>query len=172
MLAQIALQLPALAATVAPLAGEIHESLESVAKMGFRAVVFSATQPGTRPRDLDMGARKDLLVQLRKRGLACAGFDLWIPPAHFIDCAFVDRAVEAVLATVTLAAALGRCTVSISLPVGEGSNAARLNEVAALLSPAGSERGFELPTTDLIAQQASGARAARIPSVSGSIRRS
>lgn len=129
VLPQITTQLPPLAATIAPLAGEAIEALEAISNMGYRAAQLSATQVGTRPRDLDISGRKDLVVRLRRFGLTCAGLDLWIPPAHYTESAFVDRAVDAVSQAVTLAAALGRCPVSIALPEQTEKNKSRLQEV-------------------------------------------
>lgn len=84
--------------------------------MGFRYVQLSATQSGLRPRELGRSARRDLLVQMRRLEMQISGIDLWIPPEHFLDPAHVDRAVDAVLATLQLAGDLGRCPVSLELP--------------------------------------------------------
>ena len=116
---------PPLAPTLEPLVsanggggdGEsIRAAMERIASMGFRFVQLSATQPGLRPRDLDQSARRDLVATLRRRELAVAGLDLWIPPRHFLEAAHSDRAVSAVLAAIELASDLGRGSVSLTLP--------------------------------------------------------
>jgi sugar phosphate isomerase/epimerase len=84
--------------------------------MGFRAVQLSAAQPGLRPRELDRSGRRELLARLRMLRLPAAGLDLWIPPGHFVDPAWVDRAVATVAGAVELAADLGRCPVSLAFP--------------------------------------------------------
>ena len=108
-------QLP-LAPTLGPLGDQPRAALDRLAAMGFRYVQLCATQPGLRPRDLDRSARRDLLVRLRRLELQISGLDLWIPPAHFLDPAHVDRAVEAVRAAVELAGDLQRCPISLELP--------------------------------------------------------
>ncbi|MSR69781.1 MAG: hypothetical protein EXS17_05495 [Phycisphaerales bacterium] len=137
----IATQLPPLAATVAPLAGEVAEALATIAQMGYRAAQLSATHVGTRPRDLDGSGRRGLASHLRRLGLSCAGFDLFVPPAHFIDSAFVDRAVDAVSQCATLAAAVGRCPVSIALPEKTAENESRLREVREAISACAQREG-------------------------------
>lgn len=144
MLPQIAGQLPTLAATIAPLAGEVLEALKVVAAIGYRAVQLSATQVGTRPKDLDISGRKDLTVQLRRFGLSCAGLDLWIPSSHFIDPAFVDRAIDAVSQSITLAAALGRCSVSLALPARTDRTQGNLNDVRAAVDACAQREGVQV----------------------------
>ncbi len=144
MLNQIASQLPPLAGTIAPLSGEVIESLRALSQMGYRAVQLSATQVGTRPRDLDVSGRKDLMVQMRKLGLICAGLDLWIPSSHFADPAFIDRAIHAVEQSVSLAAALGRCSVSIALPEQSDQNANQLRDVRQALQASAEHEGIWL----------------------------
>ncbi len=130
----IATQLPPLAATIAPLAGEVTDALDDLVRMGYRAVQLSATQVGTRPRDLDASGRRGLASHLRRLGLVCAGFDLWIPSSHFVDSAFVDRAIDAVSQCTTLAASLGGCPISLVLPERTDGNDGRLREVRDALS--------------------------------------
>ena len=108
-------QLP-LAPTLGPLTEEPRAALEQLADMGFRYVQLSATQRGLRPRELGRSARRDLLVRLRRLQMRISGLDLWIPAEHFLDPAHVDRAVDAVGATLQLASDLERCPVSLELP--------------------------------------------------------
>ncbi len=105
-----------LAPTLGPLGEEPRAALERLAAMGFRYVQLSATQSGLRPRELGRSARRDLLVRMRRLQMRISGLDLWIPPDHFLDPAHVDRAVDAVGATLQLAGDLERCPVSLELP--------------------------------------------------------
>jgi len=105
-----------LAPTLAVLGDRPRSSLDRLARMGFRSVQLSATQPGLRPRELDRSGRRDLLARLRRLQLPAAGLDLWIPAAHFTDPATVDRAVATVGAAIELAGDLDRCPVSLVLP--------------------------------------------------------
>lgn len=96
-------------------------ALAWAAETGFRAVQLDVTTPGLRPRELDRSARRDLAAMLRRLELACAGLDLWIPPAHFSDPARVERACEAVDQACELADNLARLgeadrVISLMLP--------------------------------------------------------
>ncbi len=150
----IATQLPPLAATIAPLAGEVTEALAAIAQIGFRAVQLSATQVGTRPRDLDGSGRRGLASHLRRLDLLCAGFDLFIPPAHFVDSAFVDRAIDAVSQCATLASAVGRVPVSIALPEKTAENEGRLREVRDAISACAQREGVWIADHGLDATKA------------------
>jgi sugar phosphate isomerase/epimerase len=108
-----------LAATIAPLPASPRQTFDRLREMGFRHVQLSAAQPGLRPRDLDRSARRDLLATLRRRELNLSGIDAWISPGEFLDPAKVDRAVAAVIEAIELAADLGRCPVSLTLPARE-----------------------------------------------------
>lgn len=115
-----------LSPTLAPLEADPRRAFDRLRQMGFRFVQLSATQPGMRPRDLDAAARRDLLVTLRRRELGVSGLDAWIPPGHFSDQAHVDRAMGAAMAAIELAADVGRCPVSLTLPQSEGGDLAHL----------------------------------------------
>jgi sugar phosphate isomerase/epimerase len=108
----------ALAPTLAALETEPRAAFDRLRAMGFRYVQLSATQRGMRPRELDRSARRDLAATLRRREMSIAGVDVWIPPRHFTDDAHADRAVAAALEAISFAADLGRCPVSVTLPVG------------------------------------------------------
>jgi len=97
--------------------------LESVPAMGFRAVTLDGTAPAVRARDLDRSGRRDLAALMRRRELTCAGVDLWIPPEHFSDPANTDRALEALLAAIELAADLSRLSASAVVSTSAGSPA-------------------------------------------------
>jgi sugar phosphate isomerase/epimerase len=111
-----------LAVTIAPLPTPPRQAFDRLREMGFRHVQLSATQPGLRPRELDRSARRDLLAVLRRRELSVSGVDLWIGPGDFLNPAKVDRAVAAVIEAIELAADLGRCPVSLTLPGREADS--------------------------------------------------
>lgn len=99
----------------------VREHLAWAAASGFRGVALDATRIGTRARDLDRSARRDLAAAMRRAGLSSAGLDLFIPPSHFDDPAHTDRAVSAVTAALGLATELAALTqgdpiVCIALP--------------------------------------------------------
>ncbi|MFM7135022.1 MAG: hypothetical protein ACKO0W_11970 [Planctomycetota bacterium] len=112
---------PAIAATISPLVSsgacaDVRAALERLSRLGYRGAQLSASDPATRPRDLGASARRDLAAALARNELACSGVDLFIPPAHFADVAFVARAVDATIAAVGLAADLGRAPLVLPLP--------------------------------------------------------
>lgn len=144
MIGQLTKNLPPLAATIAPLKSEPVESLRTIARIGYRAVQLSATQQGMRPRDLDASARRGLALQLKQLGLQAAGLDLWIPPAHFADSAFIDRAIDAVASAAELAAALGRCPISLSLPESTTETHNAIIEVKGALSSLSAKHGVRV----------------------------
>lgn len=108
---------------------------------GVRGVVLDGTIPSLRARELDRSARRDLAAILRRLGLSLGGVDLWIPPEHFAQSVYVDRATAALLGACELAAELadllgqprGSAAVSIELPKEPHPDAAR-----ALAADAGS----------------------------------
>ncbi|MDY7109735.1 MAG: TIM barrel protein [Planctomycetota bacterium] len=112
---------PGLSATFAPLPTAPRRAFDRLREMGFGHVQLSAAQPGLRPRELDRSARRDLLATLRRRELAVSGLDVWIGPGEFLDPAKMDRAVGAMIEAIELAADLGRCPVSLTLP-GRGGD--------------------------------------------------
>ena len=68
--------------------------------------------------------------------MSVAGVDLWIPPAHFTRPDTVDRAVAATHAAVELAADLGRCPVSLTLPCDDEDDDATAPVIEALTNHA------------------------------------
>ncbi|MHC4948182.1 MAG: hypothetical protein ACYTG1_07960 [Planctomycetota bacterium] len=104
------------APTLSPLGDTPRAALDALSARGFRRVQLDAARPGLRPRELDRSARRDLAAALRRRELAPAGLDLWIPPAHLVDPGHTDRAVRAVVEAIGLAADLGGVPVSLELP--------------------------------------------------------
>ena len=108
-----------LAGPLAVFADEPRRAIAHAAQLNWRAVQLSASQPGVRPRDLGVSARRDLLAALRRHEIECAGLDLWIPPHHLEDDQHVDRAMSAILAAIELASDLGRVPVSLLLPAND-----------------------------------------------------
>lgn len=82
--------------------------LEWAAELGYCHVQLNAAAQGTRARDLDRSARRDLAGAMRRRNLSLAGLDLWIPPQHFADPARADRALSATLGAIELVADLAQ----------------------------------------------------------------
>ncbi|MFG0330159.1 MAG: hypothetical protein ACF8PN_09705 [Phycisphaerales bacterium] len=98
--------------------GDPRPALKRIAEAGFRFVQLSAALPTMRPRELDRSARRDLLARLRRLELTLSGLDLWIPEEHFGDPAHGDRAMNATLEAIELAADLDRVPLSMTLPRG------------------------------------------------------
>lgn len=96
--------------------GGARQQITGAAGLGYRAVQLDAAAQGTRPRELDRSARRDLGAMFRRLGLELSGLDLWIPPAHFADPANTDRAVSAVGQAAALASELAALGVA-----GEGA---------------------------------------------------
>ncbi|MFG0307509.1 MAG: hypothetical protein ACF8Q5_15005 [Phycisphaerales bacterium JB040] len=93
---------------------------------GVRSLVLDATRAGFRGRELDRGARRDLASGLRRMELGFAGLDLFVPGKDFTRPETVQRAVDAVLDAISLAADLaedlrGR-VVGVDLPPGLGAD--------------------------------------------------
>lgn len=131
-----------LAVLVSSLPGEPRSAIDRIAHHGFRCVQLSATQPGLRPRDLDSSARRDLLAFLRRRELAVAGIDLWIPPEHFLRPDTVTRAVDALRDAAQLAGDLGRCSISLTLPRPEANtDNGMLSDVIESITSAAQQHG-------------------------------
>jgi len=80
--------------------------IDLAAARGFRAVQLSAAASGVRPRDLDRSGRRDLIATLKRRALALAGVDLWIPREHLLDAATAERALDAITDAIDLASEL------------------------------------------------------------------
>ncbi len=97
-------------------------AMEWAAGLEYRAVQLDGTVAGTRARELDRSARRDVGGVLRRLSLVMSGIDLWIPPTHFSSPGDVDRAVAAVVGAVELAADLravvpgSTALVCVSLP--------------------------------------------------------
>ena len=99
--------------------------IDWAAAAGFSAIQLDATAPGLRPRELDRSARRDLAAILRRAGLLFTGLDLWIPPEHLTDPSRAERAADAIVQAIGLAAELVRAgagppgpAVSVVLPAG------------------------------------------------------
>lgn len=120
----------------APWADGARAAIAWAASLGLRAVQLDASSApphGVRARDLDRSARRDLAALLRRNQLMLSGVDLWIPSEHFIDPTRSDRAMEATLAAMELAAEVSLLVtgspppvLSLTLPelLGSGSRGA------------------------------------------------
>ncbi|MEM6333096.1 MAG: hypothetical protein AAF823_07130 [Planctomycetota bacterium] len=97
----------------------VRAAIRGIAEAGLGHVQLDATLRGTRPRELDGRARKDLAAACTRAGLAMAGLDCFVPARHLEPGADVDRATAALLGAVGLAADLGRLCVSFAVPAME-----------------------------------------------------
>lgn len=104
-----------LGVTLGPL-GAVAEGMDLAVGWGLAAVQFDASDPNVRPRELGESARRDLSASLRRRGLVASGIDCFVPVERFADAARIERAIDAVLGSITLAEALGRVPVCLHLP--------------------------------------------------------
>ncbi|MEX2220048.1 MAG: hypothetical protein WD749_14955 [Phycisphaerales bacterium] len=107
----------------APWAGGPRSAIGWAGAAGFPAVQLDAAAPGLRPRELDRSARRDVASILRRCGLSFCGLDLWVPAPHYADPARAERALEAALSAIALAADLaslagepGAAIVALTLP--------------------------------------------------------
>jgi len=116
--------------------------IEWAAGLGFRAITLDASAPGTRPRDLDRGARRGLAALLGRLDLTFAGLDLWIPPEHFTSATDSGRAVDAVV---------GACALAGEIATLRGAPGV----VVSIVLP-------EAPPADVVDALATAARAARV----------
>lgn len=128
-------------------AGDLRAALELAASLGCRAVVLNAAGAGVKPRELDRSARRDLAAALRRRGLACAGVDLWVPAAHWTDPAHQDRALSAATGAIELAADMARLGGGGGSPDGAGSDSWRA--VVNLVLPKGDDARAGTPRAAL-----------------------
>ncbi len=112
---------PTLRPLVARLEPTVRGALGHVKRAGFTWVQLDAALSGIRPRELDQRARRDLLALLSRSDLRLAGLDLFLPREHFVKSDQLDRAMAATLASVELAADLGRVPLSVALPVASMS---------------------------------------------------
>lgn len=120
----------------APWAAGPRAAIEWAASTGFRAVQLDGAAAGTRARELDRSARRDIAGLLRRHGLALSGIDLWIPPSHFASTAEADRAVAAVVGAADLAAEISKLVpgsialVSVTMPEVSAPGVERALEAA------------------------------------------
>jgi len=150
----------------------VEEGLADLAKLGYRACQWPGMRSGCRAKDLDRSGRRGVAATLRKRELGLSGIDLWIPAAHFLDAATVDRAVAAVGEAVGLASELAagladltrpRPVVSVQLPIEsdlgkEAALVSRLNEVVAEIGRVAAREGIPVAdhSSDAFARTAAG----------------
>lgn len=89
---------------------DLRAQIEWAAGAGYRAVALNGAAPDCRARDLGRSARRDIASLLRRCELVPAGIDLWLPPKHFTDPQHADRALNALLDAIDLAADLAELT--------------------------------------------------------------
>ncbi|MBL8762279.1 MAG: hypothetical protein JNL50_13355 [Phycisphaerae bacterium] len=120
--------------------------IEWIASRGVRHVQLDAAMAGIRPRELGRSARRDLASLVKRVGLSLSGLDLWVPPAHFVDAASQQRAIDAAIGACELAAELrailgegtaGGAGFGVSLALHEETPAAVLDAIGAAGSRAG-----------------------------------
>ncbi|MEO0586379.1 MAG: hypothetical protein AAF078_01945, partial [Planctomycetota bacterium] len=120
---------PTVGALVRDGGGTVRAALRAIAGAGLGHVQLDATLRGTRPRELDGRARKDLAATCTRAGLTMAGLDCFVPVSHLEPGADVDRATAALLGAVELAADLGRLCVSFAVPAMEAVDQDALDAV-------------------------------------------
>ncbi len=111
--------------------------IEHAASLGPRAIRLDGTLTGSRARDLDRSARRDLASLLRRIDVGFGGIDLWIPPEHFTDPVRSERALDAVRSAIDLCAEMatldgrpaGR-SLSVSLPTDAAAPATEILDAA------------------------------------------
>jgi len=91
---------------------DLRELIRLGSSHGLGTVQIDATDRATRPRDMDRSARRELAALLRRHELGCSGVDLLIPASHFEDPGHADRAMDASLGAIGLAADLASLTAS------------------------------------------------------------
>jgi sugar phosphate isomerase/epimerase len=96
-----------------------RQCIQDIANNNFTSIQLDAAMPGLRPRELDGRARRDLGAYMSRCSLQPAGIDLFIPRSHFLQAEYVDRAMSAATAAITLAADLGRLPLSLAQPAAE-----------------------------------------------------
>jgi sugar phosphate isomerase/epimerase len=107
---------------------QLGAALDMAAAAGCRHVQLSAADPLTKPRSLDRSAVRDIAANVRRRGLACSGVDLFVPHAHILSSETVDQAAEALADAARFASELASLTggepiLATALPRGSGGEA-------------------------------------------------
>ncbi|GDY04785.1 hypothetical protein LBMAG50_09260 [Phycisphaerae bacterium] len=104
-----------LSVTMAAL-GAAQNCFTLAVKLNVAGVQFDASQPGLRPRELDIGARRDVAATLRRQELVASGIDCFIPIERFEQLDAVERAMTALFESIAFAEFLGRVPVSVFMP--------------------------------------------------------
>lgn len=104
-----------LGVTIGPL-GSAADAIAEVAAMGLAGVQLDASDASMRPREMSASARRDLAASLRRLGLRASGIDCFVPVERFADAAQVERAMQAVIGSITLAESLDRAPVCLHVP--------------------------------------------------------
>jgi sugar phosphate isomerase/epimerase len=90
-----------------PWGSDARSGIRWLSASGVRRVQLNGAASGTRPRDLDRSARRDLAATLRREELGFTGLDLWVPSEHFIEPTRSDRALGAALSAAEMCAEIG-----------------------------------------------------------------
>jgi sugar phosphate isomerase/epimerase len=104
----------------APWAGGPRRAIEWSANTGYRWVQLDGRV--LRARELSRSARRDLAALMRRLNVGLSGIDLWIRPEYLAKDTVSERAVEAVIGALSLAADLrglidrAQAVVAVSLP--------------------------------------------------------
>ncbi|MCE9619009.1 MAG: hypothetical protein K8R92_03770 [Planctomycetes bacterium] len=104
-----------LAVTLAAL-GPSPGGFAQAVRLNVAGVQFDASQPGLRPRELDIGARRDVAATLRRHELAASGIDCFIPLERFAQLETVERSMTALFESIAFAEGLNRMPVSFFMP--------------------------------------------------------
>ena len=97
--------------------GASPECFSHAVKLNLAGVQFDASQPRLRPRELDIGARRDVAATLRRHELVASGIDCFIPLERFSQLDAVERAMTALFESIAFAEFLGRVPVSFFMPL-------------------------------------------------------
>ncbi len=115
-----------------------------IATLGVRIAHLDATAPGTRPRELDRSAQREIASMLRRESLGFSGVDLWIPREHFVLDAHADRAVSAAMEAIGFAGTVGSLVHSGRAPVVSLALPAGASDVRTLLADASARAGVRI----------------------------
>lgn len=108
-----------LSPTISSLALPPRNAIDRLRQQGWRGVQLDVRAEGTRPGDLGESGRRDLRSSLRRSNQELTGLDFWIPMQAWTSSETVQRALDATVSSIDLAADLGRCPVSMVLPGDE-----------------------------------------------------
>jgi sugar phosphate isomerase/epimerase len=123
----------------APWSDNARSAIAWACSLAPNAVQLDATMRGVRPRELDRSARREVRSMLTRRGVAMSGLDFFIPVAHYVESAHVDRALAALRETIEMAAEMrdSGVTPSVSLELPAKIDSGTLSTIEAMSQRAG-----------------------------------